>query len=410
MVVLFLLVLASIITYPMPSVRIGGQPIAIVLAIYCLLYYAISRNGGRIRVKTIIPLFGLLVGYIFSSFVSGEFDDEFLINLIAFYIIFFTIANIAEQSNVDQGKREKNLKYSIGVLISSGVILGLYGYYGYITGKVGVEAESSWWSSMKYWGIHYTEATRNGDVHYIVFPLIALIVLEKKKIYHWILIMVLGSAVLLSMARNTWLCMIVVLLVQILLGKNIKKVVKYILVGIGGFIIAIILLQYFGMLDYFVQKVLSIFNRGTGVANSNSERLNIIAVTLKTIVKNPLGVGANQMYKYYNEAGLMLNHAENTYLNITAELGLIAAISYSYLVINPFKQVITKYKKDRAISMEERYVLLASLYMALTLLFNTETLNCYMWIIIALHWFIMANRRNNNDLLELIYEHFNYKV
>lgn len=391
MTVLFILALLSIITYPLPNVRVGGQPIAIFLAVYCLLFFFFSGRGRKTKINTMWPLAGLLIGYLLSSIVAGEFDTDFLINLLAFYIIFFSLANIGETENIDSEKIEKNVKNCFVVLIGSGLFLGIYGYYGYLTGKIGDEASYFWWNTMKYWGIHYTEATRNTDVHYIVFPLIALMVQEKKKIFHWIGIALLGSAALLSMARNTWVCMAVVLLVHALLGNDVKKAFKFFLLGIVGLFVAIFLLQYFGVIDYFSQKVLSIFNRSSGISNSNSQRIDIIIVTLETIFKHPLGVGANQMYKYYHEAGLWLNHAENTYLNITAELGLVAAISYTYIVVNPIKQVIYKYRQLREISIEERYVLLASLYMALTMLFNTETINCYMWIIIGLHWYILAS-------------------
>lgn len=397
MFVLFILVLASIITYPMPSVRVGGQPLAIFLAVYCLLFFVFSGRGRKTKINTLWPLAGLLIGYFLSSIVAREFDTDFLINLVAFYIIFFSLANIGEIDRIDCEQIEKNIKNCFAVLIVSGLFLGVYGYYGYLTGKIGDEASYFWWNTMKYWGIHYTESTRNADVHYIVFPLIALIVLEKKKIFHWAAIALLGSAVLLSMARNTWVCMVVVLLVHVLLGNDIKKTFKYVLLGIGGFFVAVFLLQYFGVIDYFSQKVLSIFNRSTGISNSNSQRVETIIITLETIFKHPLGVGANQMYKYYHEAGIRLNHAENTYLNITAELGMVAAIAYTYIVVNPIRRVAHKYRELRKISIEERYILLASLYMALTMLFNTETINCYMWIIIGLHWYILSSLRTKEN-------------
>lgn len=395
---LFILVLASIITYPIPSVRLGGQPIAVFLAIYCLLFFIFPGRGRKIKVNTLWPLAGLLIGYFLSSIVAGELDTDFLVNLIAFYIIFFSLANIEETDYIDNERIEKNVKYCFTVLVVSGLFLGLYGYYGYLTGKIGNEASYFWWNTMKYWGIHYTESTRNADVHYIVFPLIALMVSEKKNLFHWVAIALLGSAILLSMARNTWVCMVAVLLVNAQLGNDLKNYLKYVLIGIVGLFAAVFLLQYFGVIDYFAQKVLSIFNLSSGISNSNSQRADTIIVTLKTIFMHPLGVGANQMYKYYHDAGIWLNHAENTYLNITAELGLVASIAYTYIVINPLKRVVHKYRQSRKILIEERYVLLASLYMALTMLFNTETINCYMWIIIGLHWYILASLKARNKI------------
>lgn len=378
--------------------RIGGQPIALVLSIYALVYFFIKGYLRKVNLKSIWPFVMLLIGFILSSMASNTLNSGYLINLIAFYVIFFVLANIAYYTNSFGNIASTSTDMMIRILILSGVLLGGYGYYGYITGNVGTDSQYFWWESARYWGIHYTESTRNADVHYIVFPFIALLVKDKKKIIDIILMIFFGLAMVLSMARNTWLCMLVVLLVYLFQQKDLNKKIKYIAIAILAVAIAYLTLNYFGMMDYFFGKIVSIFSMsGTNtVSNSNGERWKVVLTTLNVISKHFFGVGAEEMHIYYSMVGLKLNHAENTYLNIWAEMGLISLISYAYIVWSPFSYVV-HHRKVSALTEREGFVLLASLYFGLTILFNTETINCYMWVILGIIWFeksVLSERIN----------------
>lgn len=402
---LYFLLLLSVCTYPIPAIRIGGQPIALFLSIYALIYFLVKGYARKVDLKSMWPFGMLLTGFLFSSVASNTLNTGFLINLIAFYIIFFTFANIEDEQN-SYGKSQVvstdmiSTDMMLRVLILSGIILGCYGYYGYITGKIGTDSQYFWWESSRYWGIHYTESTRNADVHYIVFPFIALLVKDKKKIIDVVLMLFFSLAMILSMARNTWLCVFVVLLVYLFLQNNLNKKIKYVEVAILAVVIGYLTLNYFGMTDYFLGKLLSIFSMsGTNtVSNSNGERWRVVLVTLNVISEHIFGVGAEDMHTYYSLAGLKLNHAENTYLNIWAEMGLISLISYAYIVWSPVVS-IAHIKKSSILTERESFALLASIYFGLTILFNTETINCYMWIILGMIWFerkCALNERINN--------------
>lgn len=388
MKVLYMLLLFSICTYPIPSIRIGGQPIAIFLSIYALIYFSIKGYARKVDFKSLWPSITLLLGFILSSMASNTFNVGFLTNLIAFYVIFFALANIENNSVHIDNNVYVDIDPMIGILVLSGVLLGCYGYYGYITGNVGTDSQYFWWESARYWGIHYTESTRNADVHYIVFPFIALLTKDKKKIIDVFLMLFFGLAMILSMARNTWLCMFVVLLVYLFLQDNLNKKIKYIGVTILAVAVGYLTLSYFGMTEYFLGKLVSIFSmdRTSTVSNSNGERWQVILTTLKVISEHPFGVGAEEMHIYYEMAGFKLNHAENTYFNIWAEMGFISFASYAYIVWSPFVSM-AHFKKTLTLTEKESFVLLSTLYFGLTILFNTETINCYMWIILGIIWF-----------------------
>ena len=390
---LYILLLLSICTYPIPAIRIKGQPIAIFLVIYELLFFSLKGCARKIDIRTLWPICTLLLGFFISSFVNGVINTEFLINLIAFYMIFFVTANIAyiqDKQNFLFSKRNKIIPNDVmlEILILSGIILGCYGWWGYITGKVGTEGQSFWWTTGKYWGIHYTPASRNADVHYIAFPFIAVLVRKNKKFTDMLLLLFFGIALLLSMARNTWICIFIVLMVYLFLQENINKKLKYVLVVAMATIIGYLALNYFGMTDYFFGKLSSIFNMNSmkGVSNSNRERFNLMFSTLDIIFRHPVGVGAEELYRYYRQAGFILNHAENTYLNIMAEMGLVALIGYVSIIWTPIISMLRR-KKSAKLSTRESFVLLATLYFAFTILFNTEIINCYMWIVIGIIWY-----------------------
>lgn len=388
MKVLYLLLVLSICTYPIPSIRIGGQPIALFLSIYALAYFSIKGYARKVDWKSLWPSVVLLLGFLISSLASDTFNSGFIINLTAFYVIFFVLANIENDAVYIENNVYIGTDSMIKVLIFSGFLLGCYGYYGYITGQVGTDSQYFWWDSMRYWGIHYTESTRNADVHYIVFPFIALLVKGRKRIRDILLLLFFGLAMILSMARNTWLCMFVVLLVYLFLQDNLNKKIKYIGVGILAAATGYLTLNYFGMTDYFVGKLLSIFSMdGTNtISNSNGERWEVVLTTLKVISEHIFGVGAEEMHVYYGRVGLKLNHAENTYLNIWAEMGLVSLISYAYIVWTPVVSMV-HFKKKSVLTEREEFVLLSALYFGLTILFNTETINCFMWIILGIIWF-----------------------
>lgn len=401
MKLLNILTFLSIITYPIPNIRIGGQPIAIFLAIFALLYFVFGSRTRRINKFTIWPIIVILFCFALSSISSGMINGSFLINILAFYVIYFVYANIGMDVTSKLGY-DCTVRSISRVLIASGMFLCVYGFYGYVTGKIGNEASAFWWATSKYWGIHYTEATRNADVHYIAFPLIALLCKDKKTLWHYIWIGLMGSALLLSMSRNCWLAFVVVLFILFMMKSNRSKNLNKLVIGLFVIISAYLVLQYFGMSEYFYTKVLSLFGQETSSSDSSSQRWKVILIALETIVSNPLGIGAEQMYKVLHEAGFRLNHAENTYLNIAAELGLASTIAYSYLLFKPVKEVLRIKSLKKNLTYAEKYVLLSFIYLIITLLFNTETINCYIWIIIGINWYLLSvsicNRKKMGDL------------
>ena len=64
MALMYILLFISIITYPLPTVRIGGQPLAIFLALYALVYFLYKGFAKRVHLNTLWPLWALLLGFL----------------------------------------------------------------------------------------------------------------------------------------------------------------------------------------------------------------------------------------------------------------------------------------------------------------------------------------------------------
>ena len=296
---------------------------------------------------------------------------------------------------------EQFARVLLNLVIASGIVFLVYGYYGYITGHIGVEPQFDWWPIAKYWGLHYLPSTRNADIHYMIFPLIAVLVKTNRRWYDNILLILFGSTVLLSMARFAWLCVAGVLVLWFLYclrtDKNIRILLGRLALVVVALVMYVILLVAFGRVAYFFGKSTSILTTNSSalvsnsnaerssalVSNSNAERIEIIRTTVKVIRKHPFGVGAENMHAYYAVEGLKLNHAENTYLNLLAELGFIGMLGYTALVVSPILHCMPK-RRRRQLSMYEAYAFFASAYVCAALLFNTETINAYMWIMMGI--------------------------
>ena len=77
-------------------------------------------------------------------------------------------------------------------------------------------------------------------------------------------------------------------------------------------------------------------------------------------------------------------------------MGIIAAIGYVSLVFTPIRKMKMA-SREKQLNEGENFVLLSSIYFASTILFNTETINCYMWIILGIIWFVMTISSNEKE-------------
>jgi len=397
----------SMATYAIPFLRINTEKfifpvggVFIPLSCFLLLVrYFVSRKVTLSKFL-ILSLFPIYFSIPLSSFFSVSLEAERIFKLSVFMSLPVLFSGVLNDY--------KSLRTSLYLIITVGSVLCIYGFYGYFTGNVGEEPQKIWWwTYAKYWGIHYLPSTRNSDIYYIAIPLIIISALlfygNLKSLFIKILLisicMMFFASILLSFSRGSWISTFLTIIVLIFMilkkhGISKRKSPENKLLLIFGIIVVLTivseLLNYFEMYDYFIGRMISIFSHEKAgyylqESISNEERLEILKVTTNIIFSNPLGVGTDNLRYFYNSYGLNVNHAENTYLHILAEHGILGFIGFSIFIFYP---MIMLYKRIKAGCSDwiRISIFLSSIYLATSYMFNVEIFSFYNWIIHSIIW------------------------
>lgn len=396
-------VIASLIMYFVPSMRTESSVnqeagIDYFLGVnLVLLFFTGSlgvlyskKNCTPVQLKTGIYLIilSILISSIFATEIQYTTSCKFLVFLLLPYYFIQAIDN-------------SSLNKVIILLIFVCFCLTVFGFYGYITGNIGLESQAFWWYYAKYWGIHYLESTRNSDVYIpaVAFSFLLPFVFEKTKFYEKICINIaivtFLSAVILSLSRGSWISITVVILCyavyfnKMTINSQSNKIIFVVLLST---LVAITLsvAVNFGESKYIKDKLTSIykFDNVDSSISSNKERTVILLATVDIIKNNPFGVGLDNLRYHYPSYGLNINHAENNYLNIIAELGLIGFAGFFIVVFYPLKTFYNKLVANP--DKLNLSIFLASLYVSLAYFFNVATFGIFVWIIHALSWSLIS--------------------
>jgi len=376
----------SIVTYPIPSIRLFNFPYFIILVFLLNLFFIFSFIMGKISINKIIlfPVIIIIIS-IYQNFYRYNSFNELIFNQTIFLISFLIMTHFFYYN-------KRMINNLIVILLCSGVLLFIYGLYGYITGNIGTEAKTiNWLINARYFGIHYTDSTRNSDVHYFAFPFIYLfnyfLYKDKdnffKRFFSLILIIFFIMAIALSFSRAAWLSIFFAILFSIKL--SFSKSIKIFLLFIIIIIIIIIALNFFGMYDYFLNRFSTIFLvfSDENLSESDLSRLELIKTSAEIFINNPFGIGVDQSRYEYAKYGIYNRfHSENNYLNVLTENGLFGAIFYYFLWIYP---LIYLYKK-RNNNYITNSIFSLNLYIAISYNFNVEVNNFYFYILHAFIW------------------------
>lgn len=388
--------LLSLITYATPYFRSGPDPeetLDLFLIVnLMLLIIAVSARIIHSR-AVILPkalelgLYLMIIAILISSFFSETIQYESILKLV----VFLSLPLIFIQT-IDRYIISKVVIF----FVSIGIILTFYGYYGYFTGNVGDQANAFWWAYAKYWGIHYTESTRNADVYYpaismcFILPYITRKARMAVKILTYFALVLTLSAVTLSLSRGAWIAAATVLIFgTYLIGKGQYKgkviLKKYTLFTLL-FVSTIYFSYAFGDNVFLLEKLRSIlvFEDVDPSVSSNENRVAILLAIFDVIRYHPEGIGLNNLRYIFPMYGLSINHAENNYLNILAELGVIGFAGFCILVFYPLKRLYEKTKTVHDVHNEG--FLLANIYVIVAYLFNVDTQGIFIWIVHGLIW------------------------
>ena len=407
----------SMVTYAIPSLRIGsGETIIPIGGIFIpiLCFLLLIRNLYTAKFvfnKTLIfSLFLMYLSITLSSFFSVSLETEQIVKSSIFMILPILITSILTDY--------KSLKIAIYSIIIVGVILGIYGFYGYFTGNVGEDTQKTWWwTYARYYGIHYLPSTRNSDIYYIAIPIFLVLPLLffgnlRSFLFRIFLItisLMFFTGVLLSFSRGAWISTVITILVLLSIiwkrrGISNIKSLNLGLLLIGSFAIFIFISNfvsdYFGMHNYFIGKIISIISPEKASyyleeSISNKDRMEILQATLDIIISNPLGVGPGNLRYVYPSYGLYVNHPENNYLEVLAENGVFGFMGFLIFLFYPLAFLYKRVKSDSS-DWVRIGIFLTLVYLAISCMFNVEIFSFYHWIIYSVIWSSINIRENKS--------------
>jgi len=389
----------SVLSYPIPNLR--GNTIAPILGLIIMLFFASFIKLSFGLIKTEPPkkfLLLIILGYTLSLLIPIQTDWDNITAIITRWAFALIIVLFVLFFN-----NKKNLNKIVAVTVFACVLIACYGFWGYVFGNVGYDQTEIWQNYSRYFGIHYTESTRNSDIYFLAFPFFVCLPFLQKANKKWhkstsfVVCALCFLGLILSFSRGATISLFLVLFLFLLDSK--VKTKEFIFWGGVFFLFGFFALEYFNMTTYFYAKLLSIVSPSKASfylleSMSNETRIYLAKTTIEIWVDNPVwGVGIGNLPYYYRDAGFVLNHAENTYLSILAENGIIGLTGFSLITFSPLWLLAIE-KNRKVENYLARGFFYCNLFIILTFLFNTETGNFFVWLIFAETWaFIFCQRQ-----------------
>lgn len=335
-------------TYAIPQLRItlagSAFPYSLVLCVVLALIVVPLALSSAFRTNTThhippstsmrpMPALMILI-FLLSIFLSTSvsYHPEWIDALKYAVLVLILVTIILSASRVTLIER------SLLLLALSSFAVFLYGAYGYFTGAIGDPNEHTF----GYFGVTYMPATRNGDLLYTqtcFWILLAFYLFRRSARLRSLLLLpviALAAAIVLSLARGAWISTGMTLLLVLLYSGRLKHAMRPLLlllaIATGGAFIVWRMGPETSQL--LTNRLLSLFTLSTEGGNSNLVRIDITHRVLNIIAVNPLGIGINNIRYYFENFWVWpVNHAENIYLQISAEQGWLGLCAYLLLLL-----------------------------------------------------------------------------
>lgn len=336
------LLYVTLFLYAVPTIRYSGFENAIpytVIITGVLWVFIIFKilHIGKIFISRKI----LTITYIFiiSSLFSLLFANYPNYYMTLKYGLFFLTPMVISLA-ID---KKDTLDMTLRLFLLSGVVVFIYGLYGYITGNIGIPSEHA----LNYFGVTYLESTRNSDMLYLhstFYILLAYVLFNKDIKFRFtanVLIAFLGTGMLLSFSRGTWISVLLTIIIMLLAYR--KRIIihnwQLFLLFFMFLLIPLILSFLINGIDILLKERLATFlSMSTEGGNSNLARVVLINKSINIALTHPWGVGIGNFRYYITDfAWGSINHAENAYLQILVEqgiFGLFALISlFAWMIV-----------------------------------------------------------------------------
>lgn len=193
-----------------------------------------------------------------------------------------------------------------------------------------------------YWGIRYTDSTRNNDY---LYPLVGLsismyfFVLKKYKSINLLLIFFFIISLISSLSRAALIISVLSIIHLIRTStKQLRIGVVFVLFILVSFNFTYIVNEYNNKFDLIVNSIFK--TKDIDSRFSNGVRLTIIKDAFESSAVNPLGYGINNYSSIYESKfrDHVSNSSENAYLTILVERGWLAFIFFMAYLFKSLKK------------------------------------------------------------------------
>lgn len=347
---------------------------------------AIIRNI-HIAVGCFVYLFGTALASVLNQIsLSGD-----LFKAAVFPLSLFLVTMICDSP--------RSATIISGALAITGVAVFCFGVYGYVTWNVGDYVEHTY----NYFGVTYKPSTRNGDQLYFLIAasilMAFLLTPANNRKTNWLKALSLAAlgaiylGIALSYSRGAWVTLAALTLTALFLADRTQKAAALRAVAIVSGVFLVVLVgfsayrsvqQNSGVLEMLTARFESIYTLDN-VEGSNSNQLRVLLIqqTLELIAANPLGIGVGSAGGVLVVDGTSYgNHAENSYLQVALERGLIGLIGFGYLMTYVLHKTLINARLQGA-SFAARAGFLIAFTLGLYASFNNLVDSAWFWMSLA---------------------------
>jgi O-antigen ligase len=375
-------------TYAVPELRVVEVPYTVPIAVFLAAWLGIEWILGQsfhLRPWLVITTAIYVLSILLSTTFAESPNWPMALKYAMFAMIPLVVCSAARDVATVHG--------CLVCLMISALAVFVYGVYGYFSGAVGDPIEHQF----GYFGVTYMASTRNSDQLYLLVPTCVFMVLFLQGGGRWglgmvafVCLFVLIVAVVMSYARGAWMATAIVGIMTLrrvyMTGMvNLRRrvgLLTLILVGSASLFFARLDAENAYRLRERYETFFTLDHRFG--SNSNENRVNIGILALNMGVRDPLfGVGVGNARYGFAASGYPVNHAENVYLQLFAEQGILGLGAYAALLLWTYRRL----KRRLCIAMtplmdaQSGAVLIA---MVVYGFFNSFVDNTWFWAVIAL--------------------------
>jgi O-antigen ligase len=277
-----------------------------------------------------------------------------------------------------------------GLLVGLAAVT-LLGWYRFISSEGGVIGEHA----LGYWGIKYTEATRNNDALVpVLVSAIALAALQRLpqrgaaagRTLLWVALLLGLPALALTFARSAWITVIVFLVLQsrsqwreLLRLVLVVAVAGAALLGLGALLMPDLFEQAVDLVA-LLERLQSIYD--PSISSSNLDRKQLLSYGALLGLAHPVvGAGAGQFACCFADLGFGelagALHPENLILHLFSEFGLLPALSAAAAIAVAVVRGLTANDADRRTAAGMLAALMVFLQM------NSELPSLVVWVLLG---------------------------